>query len=130
MLKTLLLPLMLAAFLAACSKEEPASAPPAKQEATAPATAAAPSGETRVAAGEDTYKKTCALCHDTGAGGAPLLTHADWDARIAAGKDTLYKHALEGFTGDTGMMPPRGGNSALSDAAVKSAVDYMLSQLK
>lgn len=150
MLKKLLLPLMVAVFLTACGKEEPAPAPEAAPEATAPAeapAAEAPATETTapaepaaeaapaaaatdLAAGEGVYKKTCFLCHGTGAGGAPMLTHADWDARIAEGKDVLYKHAMEGFTGSKGMMPPRGGNLALSDDEVKAAVDYMLAQVK
>jgi cytochrome c5 len=158
MLKRILLPLMVAAFLTACGKEEPAPAPEAAPETTAPAAeapaapaaeapaaaapeapaAAAPTAEAPaaaagggdLAAGEAVYKKTCFLCHGTGAGGAPMLTKADWDARIAQGKDVLYKHALDGFTGNKGMMPARGGNMALSDDEVKSAVDYMLSQIK
>ena len=50
---------------------------------------------------------------------------ADWGPRIAQGKDTLYKHAIDGFTGAKGMMPAKGGASNLSDAEVKAAVDYM-----
>ncbi len=38
----------------------------------------------------------------------------------------LYTHALDGFTGPAGMMPPRGGNTALTDDEVKAAVDYMV----
>ena len=45
---------------------------------------------------------------------------------MAQGKDTLYKRALEGYTGQAGMMPPRGGNPTLSDDEVKAAVDYMV----
>ena len=52
----------------------------------------------------------------------------DWGPRIAQGKDTLYKHALEGFTGQKGMMPARGGNAALTDDEVKAAVDFMVSK--
>jgi cytochrome c5 len=36
---------------------------------------------------------------------------ADWGPRIAQGKDTLYKHAIEGFNGAKGAMPARGGNA-------------------
>lgn len=39
----------------------------------------------------------------------------------------LHAHALEGFFGTAGtMMPPRGGNAALTDAQVVAAVDYMV----
>ena len=50
---------------------------------------------------------------------------ADWAPRIAQGKDTLYKHAIEGFTGAKGLMPARGA-STLTDDEVKTTVDYMV----
>ena len=81
--------------------------------------------------GEGVYKKTCALCHSSGVAGAPIPGNkADWEPRVAQGKDMLYKHALEGFTGAKGMMPPRGGNPALSDDDVKAGVDFMVSKLQ
>ena len=81
------------------------------------------------AAGKSVYNKTCALCHAAGVAGAPKPGNKDdWGPRIAQGKDTLYKHAIEGFTGAKGMMPPRGGGSSLSDDDVKAAVDYMADQ--
>ena len=41
--------------------------------------------------------------------------------------DKLYERAITGFTGASGMpMPPKGGNTALSDDEVKAAVDYMI----
>jgi cytochrome c5 len=61
--------------------------------------------------------------------GAAALTagdKADWGPRIAQGKDTLYKHAIEGFNGAKGAMPARGGNAKMSDEDVKAAVDYMV----
>lgn len=53
---------------------------------------------------------------------------ADWEARIAQGQDTLYRHAIEGFAGEKGVMPAKGANVSLSDDEVKAAVDYMQSQ--
>lgn len=102
----------------------------AEQVATAaPAsggTAGAPAAAAAAADGETVYKQSCFACHGTGAAGAPKLgDKADWQPRLAQGKDTLYKHAIEGFTGAKGMMPPRGGNASLADADVKAAVDYM-----
>ncbi|MBB5018492.1 cytochrome c5 [Chitinivorax tropicus] len=77
--------------------------------------------------GEAVFKQTCAMCHQTGLSGAPIPGNKqDWQARMAAGKERLYQHAIEGFTGEKGMMPAKGANAALSDADVKSAVDYML----
>lgn len=76
------------------------------------------------------YQNLCAGCHTSGAGGAPTLDHAHWDARIAQGEETLHRHAIEGFTGATGVMPPRGGNPALTDEQVIAAVDWMVENLK
>jgi len=81
--------------------------------------------------GEKVFKSVCFMCHQTGAGGAPILGNkSDWAPRIAKGKPTLYKHALEGFTGNNGMMPSRGGNPALKDDEVKAAVDFMVSKIQ
>ena len=38
------------------------------------------------------------------------------------GLDTLVKHAIEGFTGKSGIMPAKGGNPALTDEQVKATV--------
>ena len=104
-----------------------APAPAAAPAAPAPAVAAAPAN----AAGESVYKKTCALCHASGVAGAPIPGNKDdWGPRIAQGNDVLYKHAIEGFTGEKGMMPPRGGGASLTDDEVKSAVDFMVAKLK
>lgn len=81
--------------------------------------------------GKKTYDQACAACHATGAAGAPKLgDKAAWSDRIAKGNDTLYTHAIKGFKGDTGYMPPKGGRSDLGDDAVKAAVDYMVANSK
>ena len=104
----------------------PAPAPAAAPApAPAPAAAAAPAAENTV--GKSVYGKTCAMCHAAGVAGAPKPgDKADWDPRVAQGKDTLYKHAIEGFTGAKGMMPPKGGATNLTDDEVKAAVDFMV----
>jgi len=59
--------------------------------------------------------------------GAPKVgDHAAWDARIAQGKETLYKHAIGGYQGGKGVMPAKGGTS-WPDDTIKAAVDYMVS---
>ena len=81
--------------------------------------------------GKSTYDASCNVCHGAGIAGAPKLgDKANWAPRIAQGNDTLYTHALKGFQGKAGMMPAKGGNAGLSDAAVKAAVDYMVSKAK
>lgn len=83
------------------------------------------------ALGKSVFGKTCAMCHAAGVAGAPKPgDKADWGPRIKQGKDTLYKHALQGFTGNKGQMPARGANAALKDDEVKAAVDYMADQSK
>lgn len=120
---------ILAALLAGCgdkkSEPAPAAAPAA---ATTPAPAAAPAAPavTENEVGKGVFGKTCAMCHAAGVAGAPKPgDKADWGPRIAQGKDTLYKHAIEGFTGAKGMMPAKGGSANLTDDEVKAAVDFM-----
>ena len=124
-------------LLAACGKNEapapaPAPAPAAEAPAAAPAPAPAPAPVAENTAGKSVYGKTCAMCHAAGVAGAPKPgDKEDWGPRIAQGKDTLYKHAIEGFTGpDGGVMPPKGGNPALTEEQMHATVDWMLANLK
>lgn len=81
--------------------------------------------------GKKIYDATCMACHAAGVAGAPKLgDKAAWAPRIAQGMDTLHTHALKGFQGKAGMMPPKGGNMAAKDDDIKAAVDYMVSQSK
>lgn len=119
--------LLMAAALTACGKSEAPSSAPAPSVAPAAAPAPAPVAENAV--GKSVYGKTCAMCHSAGVAGAPKPgDKADWGPRIAQGKEVLYKHAVEGFTGSKGAMPPRGGGASLSDDEVKAAVDFMADQ--
>lgn len=126
-----LLPLLFVGLLAACGKSEaPKTDAPPPVAAPAPA---APAPVAEVAAdggkGAELFKKTCAMCHQTGVAGAPKLgDKADWGPRIAQGPDTLYKHAIEGFNGAKGAMPAKGGNPALSDDEIKVIVDFMVAK--
>jgi cytochrome c5 len=143
-MRKLALVLASAAALAACSKVNDTGS-------TAVAGATAPLAGTTVAAnsstfptsglvggtsamgagasGEAVYNQTCLVCHGAGVAAPPRQgDKADWGPRIAQGKDTLYQHAIAGFTGKKGVMPPKGGNTALADADVKAAVDFMASK--
>jgi cytochrome c5 len=94
-----------------------------KIESAGPPTAAAALPKDGTAA----YDVACVACHGAGIAGAPKSgDKAAWAPRIAQGKDTLYKHALEGFTGKTGMMPPKGGRTDWPDDLVKQAVDHIV----
>lgn len=105
-----------------------ASAPAASSEA-APAATTAAAADTPNPGGEKVFRSVCFMCHQTGAAGAPIAGNKDdWAPRVAQGKPTLYKHALEGFTGNKGTMPPRGGNPSLKDNEVEAAVDFMVAK--
>jgi cytochrome c5 len=81
--------------------------------------------------GKKLYDASCMACHAAGVAGAPKLgDKANWAPRIAQGADTLHTHAIKGFQGKAGMMPPKGGNMGAKDEDVKAAVDYMVSQSK
>jgi cytochrome c5 len=79
--------------------------------------------------GAEVVEGACSVCHGQGIAGAPKVGDAAaWGPRIAQGNDTLYKHALEGFQGKTGVMPPKGGRTEISDELVRAAVDHMVEQ--
>jgi cytochrome c5 len=82
----------------------------------------------RLKHGRAIWLETCEACHANDIAGAPLVGNkAAWAPRLAKGKDALYKSALGGLTGPKGtQMPPRGGNTKLTDDEVKAAVDYMM----
>jgi len=81
--------------------------------------------------GQEVYEETCSMCHEEGMAESPMFGDKDaWAPRIAKGLDTLFTHALEGFEGDAGMMPERGGNDDLSDEEVKAAVQFMVDAAK
>ena len=106
----------------------PAAAAPAPA-AEAPAAAAAPAVADAATKGKEIYDTACFACHATGAAGAPKFGDKEaWAPRIAQGADTLHNHAINGYTGKAGMMPPKGGRPDLADDVIKAAVDYMVSQ--
>ncbi|MGO4999723.1 c-type cytochrome [Oceanisphaera sp. W20_SRM_FM3] len=90
----------------------------------AAAPAGADSGEPAAPrTGEAVYTSNCSACHGTGAAGAPIKGNAEqWASHVAKGRDTLIKHALEGFN----AMPARGACGNCSDEEIINAVDYML----
>jgi cytochrome c5 len=108
------------ARVAIAGQDNTALAPPAAAPAVA-ATAAAD------LTGEQIYNQACVACHGAGVAGAPKLgDKAAWAPRIAQGMDTLHNHALQGFQGKAGYMPPKGGRTDLSDQSVMNGVDYIV----
>ncbi len=115
---------------AATAADETATAAGSAAGATGEAApAAAAASEADLATGQKVYQGKCLACHATGAAGAPKMgDKADWAPRIAQGMDTLHKHAIEGYKGAKGYMPPKGGFTSLSDDEVKAAVAYMVKE--
>lgn len=86
---------------------------------------AAPAAGAGGDAGKKTYDSVCTVCHGAGIAGAPKFgDKTAWAPRIAEGMDTLYDHAIKGYQGKAGVMPPKGGSSAPDDD-IKAAVRFM-----
>jgi cytochrome c5 len=103
-----------------------AASAPAQQAAATPAAAIPPPAAAAPAKvdGKNVYDTACAACHAAGVAGAPKFgDKVAWAPRLASGKDTLYASSLKG----KGAMPPKGGQTQLSDEQVKAAVDVMVS---
>ena len=82
-----------------------------------------------VLSGPQVYNQACIACHGAGIGGAPVVgPGGDWGARTAQGADVLSDHVINGYQGDLGYMPPKGGRIDLSDGEILSAMDYMIEQ--
>jgi cytochrome c5 len=113
--------------------EATAAAPAAPTPAATPAPAAAPAAAPAIAsadAGKKAYDSACIACHGAGIAGAPKFgDKAAWTARLGQGANVLHDHAIKGFQGKTGFMPPKGG-STLPDAEIKAAVDYMVAAVR
>ena len=109
--------------------KEAAKPAPAQQAKAAvipppPAPAAAKPAATD---GKAVYDKVCFACHAQSVAGAPRLgDKAAWAPRIQQGMDALVQSVTKG----KGAMPPKAGNPALSDAELRAAVDFMVSQSK
>lgn len=83
--------------------------------------------------GRGVWMGTCRNCHLMGVSGAPAVTNYEaWAPRMEKGKPALYQSALNGIKGGDGKfrMPPRGGNTQLTDEQVRRAVDYMVASVK
>lgn len=113
----------------AASAPAAAPAPAATAPAAAPVAAVAAAATPVVAkagAGEALYKQACTACHVAGVAGAPKSgDKAAWAPRIEQGIDALTASVIKG----KGAMPPKGGSTA-SEAEIRAAVEYMVSQAK
>jgi cytochrome c5 len=102
-------------------KEKPAAAPAQQQASAQGAKPAA------AANGKAVYDKVCFACHAQSVAGSPKIgDKAAWAPRIQQGTDTLVQSVIKG----KGAMPPKAGNPALSDAEIRAAVEFLVSQAK
>lgn len=82
-----------------------------------------PMKEVDLALGEQTFKTSCAACHSSGAGGAPIVGNAkDWKALSRMPLYILYENTWHGVS----IMPAKGGCKDCSSRAITSAIVYML----
>lgn len=84
-------------------------------------------GQVAAADGKAIYDKTCSVCHAAGvAGAAKLGDKAKWEPLVKQGTAALVASVIKG----KGAMPPKAGAASLSEADIKAAVEYMISQAK
>lgn len=70
----------------------------------------------------DKYNKSCAMCHATGAAGAPMAHNVgQWEPRMAKGMDVLLKSVKNGLN----AMPPTGLCADCSDEEYKALITFM-----
>ncbi len=73
--------------------------------------------------GEEVYNGLCMTCHAAGVADAPIMGSDQMAQRLSEkGFDTLVTNAINGLN----VMPPRGGNPALTDEQIRAAVEFML----
>jgi cytochrome c5 len=101
-------------------KDKPAAAAAAHQDHAKPAAAGA-------ADGKSVYDKVCFACHQQSVAGSPKLGDKEaWAPRIKTGTGAMVQSVIKG----KGAMPPKAGNPSLSDAEIRAAVEFMVSQSK
>jgi cytochrome c5 len=68
------------------------------------------------------YNQKCAVCHASGAAGAPRAHNAaDWAPRLEKGMDTLLASVRNGLN----AMPPRGMCMDCTDTEYEALIRYM-----
>lgn len=76
--------------------------------------------------GRNVFLQNCAACHVLGVAQAPRVNNpAEWEPRLASGRQSLVNSVLRG----KGGMPPKGGNASIPDAEAIAALDYIVSRV-
>ena len=78
--------------------------------------------------GPQVYNDICYLCHTApGVGGAPVLGDAAaWAPRLSQPAELIQDHVINGYQGEAGYMPPKGGRLDLTDEEILEAIAFML----
>jgi cytochrome c5 len=98
-----------------------------KEPAAKPAAVAAAQSKPGAVDGKKVYDTVCTVCHTAGVANAPKPgDKAAWAPRLKQGSDALVQSVIKG----KGAMPPKAGNPALSEAEIRAAIDFMVSQVK
>lgn len=73
---------------------------------------------------ESVYKRTCAVCHDSGVAGAPRKGSSVWASRLGKGEAVLLANTKKGI----GAMPPKGLCQDCSDEQLSALIKYLTAQ--
>ena len=80
-----------------------------------------------LADGNAPFEKHCKVCHSQGLAKAPKLNDkAAWAPRLAKGVDAMTATVLTGKKG----MPPKGTCMSCDEAALRAAVEVMVSKVQ
>ena len=79
--------------------------------------------------GEKVFNKSCITCHLYGTAGATLLTNTkEWEFLLnSKDKKEIYLNVYNGFIGQNGPMPAKGGCMNCSEKDLFDAIEYILS---
>ncbi len=81
----------------------------------------------KIRKGKDIYNAFCSACHSVGIANAPKLNNkSDWQVRLKQGINALLMSAKKGKN----AMPPKGTCADCSGSELKSAIEFMTSDLK
>jgi len=89
----------------------------------------APTAGSSGLSGKEIYAQTCIACHSADGKGAfpgvPDFTRKD--GRLSKPDSELFKHVMGGFQspGSPMAMPPRGGNTSLTDIDIQNVIKYL-----
>tara|TARA_Y100001935_G_scaffold219652_1_gene192967 strand:+ start:144 stop:527 length:384 start_codon:yes stop_codon:yes gene_type:complete len=79
--------------------------------------------------GRKVFNKACITCHLYGTGGSIMLNDSLSWSRVISKKDKIeiYSNVYNGYMGEKGPMPYKGGCLDCSDEDLMDAIEYILS---